>query len=164
MSPALRTLGLVLACAHVLAASTPCGPGDRAASRPAASEATRVAHGRGADGHAHHGGAPHASHSDAAHADGSTAHAHDPVARAHGPEPAHEPVAHGGAALALRAPCSCGCDRAPGDGTPGHRLDPGLPRAATSLAELGARPLALAPAPVAPDAPSDAPDPVPLRA
>jgi len=172
VSPPLRALGLALACAHLVAASAPCGVGrilgpgrpEAGAHRhgdeahAAGSRATR-AH-ADHDAHAAHDGSTHAGHDAHASHDGSGHAAHGAAPVAH----PHDPGAEAAAVASMRAPCPCGCDRAPGRDVPGHRLDPALLRADASIESALARFAPVGPAPAPPAVDPDAPEPVPILA
>ncbi|HKJ24657.1 MAG TPA: hypothetical protein VKB65_07535 [Myxococcota bacterium] len=157
MSPALRALGLALVCAHLAAASAPCGvrrvvgPG-----RPEANAAETSAHRHGDGPHgAAHGGSGHAAHGGSGHAAHGAATS---AAGPHGRGPSPDAVA------SLRAPCPCGCDRAPGRNVPGQRLDPGLLLAGPAIEGALVRFEPPEPAPAPPRVAPDTPEPVPILA
>jgi len=64
----------------------------------------------------------------------------------------------------LRAPCPCGCDRAPGRNVPGQRLDPGLLLAGPAIEGALVRFEPPEPAPAPPRVAPDTPEPVPILA
>ncbi|MBW2445257.1 MAG: hypothetical protein JRG83_04975 [Deltaproteobacteria bacterium] len=106
MSRWLRSVVLVLACAHLMVATVPCGSTtavEVVVTPPAVSEPM--------------------SHSASSHHGSPNADFASPMAHDHGamPGPARDDADSG-----WKAPCPCGCDRSPGSDLPGHKLDPGL--------------------------------------
>jgi hypothetical protein len=82
----------------------------------------------------------------------------------HGHDAAPPSPQHDDEGLVWKAPCPCGCDRAPGRDVAGHKLDPGLLLArAVAGAALEATPPE-APVPAAPVVFPDGPEPIPLFA